>query len=68
MEVVEAQIVTFDIYGHEYRCHVLDILHHTVNYGLRAGEEPEHLWYMMQHLIRSERVSSISRGMQITDS
>jgi len=68
MEVVEAQIGKFHIYGHEYRCHVLYNLLHTANYGLMVSKEPEHLWYMMQHRIRSERVSSSSRRMQKIDS
>ena len=68
MEVVEARIGRFHIYGHEYRCHVLYNLLHSANYGLMVGEEPEHLWYMMQHLIRSGRVSSSSRRTQKIDS
>jgi len=68
MEVVEARIGRIHIYGHEYQCHVLYNLLHTANYGLMVGEEPEHLWYMMQHLIRSGRVSSSSRRMQKIDS
>jgi hypothetical protein len=68
MEVVEARIERFDIYGHEYRCHVLYNVLHTANYGLMVGQEPKHQSYMMQHLIRSERVSSSSCRMQNIDS
>jgi len=68
MEVVEARIGRFHIYGHEYRCHVLYNLLHSTNYGLMVGEEPEHQWYVMQHLISSGRVSSSSRRMQKIDS
>ena len=68
MEVVEARIGRFHIYGHEYQCHVLYNLLHTANYGLMVGEDPGHLWHMMQHLIRSERVSSSFRQMQKIDS
>jgi len=68
MEVVEARIGRFHISGHEYRCHVLYNLLHTANYGLMVGEDPGHLWHMMQHLIRSERVSSSFRQMQKIDS
>jgi len=68
MEVVEARIGRFHLYAHEYRCHVLYNLLHTAYYGLMVGEEPENLWYMMQHLIRSGRVSSTSRRTQKIDS
>jgi len=61
MEVVEVRIGRFHMYGHEYRCHVLYNLLHTANYSLMFSEEPEHLRYMMQHLIRSGRVSSSFR-------
>jgi len=64
MAVVEARNGRFHIYGHEYGCHVLYNLLHSANYSLMVGEEPEHLWYMMQHLIRSGRVSSSSRRTQ----
>jgi len=68
MEVVEAGIGRVHIYGHEYQCHVLYNHLHTANYGLMVGEEPEHRWYMMQHLIQSGRVSSSSRRTLKIDS
>jgi hypothetical protein len=51
MEVVEARIGRFHIYGHEYRCYVLYDLLHSGNNSRMVGEEPEHLWYKMQNLI-----------------
>jgi len=68
MEVVEAPIGRLHIYGHEYRCHVLYNLLHSAMYGLMVGEEREHLWYMMQHLIQFGRVSSSSRRTQKIES
>jgi hypothetical protein len=61
MEVVEARIGRFHLYGHEYSCNVLYKLLHLANYSLIVGEKAEQLWYMMQHLIQSGRVSSSSR-------
>jgi len=43
MEVVEARIGRFHIYGHEYRCHDLYNLLHLAKYGPMLSEEPEHL-------------------------
>jgi len=43
MEVFEARIARFHIYGHECQCDVLYNLLHTANYGLMVGQEPEHL-------------------------
>jgi hypothetical protein len=62
MEVVEAWIGRCHIYGHEYWCPVLCRLLHTANYSLMVHEEPDHLWYMMQHVIRWGSVCSRSRG------
>jgi len=64
MEVVEALISWFRIYDHEYRCHVLYNLLHTANYGLMVGEDPVHLWYMIQQLICSGRTASSSPPTQ----
>jgi len=67
MEVVEARIRRLHVYGHEYRCHVLNNHLHTANHGLMVGEESEHLWYMMQQLIRLGGVSWSSRQSQMID-
>jgi hypothetical protein len=68
IEVVEARIGRFHIYAHQYWCHVLYNILHTTNYNLLVGEDPDNLWYVMQHLMRSGRVSSSSRQTQKIDS
>jgi hypothetical protein len=63
-----ARIGRFHLYGHELSCHVLFNILRTEGYGLMVGEEPEHLWYQISHLIRSGRVSSGPRRTQKIDS
>ncbi|KAF8542333.1 hypothetical protein BDD12DRAFT_729279, partial [Trichophaea hybrida] len=57
-ETIRARIRRFHLYGHEHSCHVLYNLFRTQGYGLIIGEEPEHLWFIILHLIKSGRVSS----------
>jgi hypothetical protein len=67
-EKLVARIGRFHLYGHELGCHVLFNILRTEGYGLTVGEEPEHLWYQISHLIRSGRVSSGPRRTQKIDS
>jgi hypothetical protein len=66
-EKLTARIGRFHLYGHEHSCHVLYNLLRTDGYGLMIGEEPEHLWFILLHLIRSGRVSSGPRRTQKID-
>lgn len=61
---LRARIGRFHLYGHEHSCHILFNLLRTSGYGLMVGEEPEHLWFVLLHLIRSWRVSSGPRRTQ----
>jgi hypothetical protein len=67
-EKLVACIGRFHLYGHELGCHVLFNILRTEGFGLMIGEEPEHLWYQISHLIRSGRVSSGPRRTQKIDS
>jgi len=64
---LQARIGRFHLYGHEHSCHILYNLLRTPGYGLMVGEEPEHLWFVLLHLIRSGRVSSGPRRTQKID-
>lgn len=64
---LQARIGRFHLYGHEHSCHILYNLLRTGGYGLMVGEEPEHLWFVLSHLIRSGRVSSGPRRTQKID-
>jgi len=64
---LRARIGRFHLYGHEHSCHILYNLLRTRGYGLMVGEEPEHLWFVLSHLIRSGRVSSGPRRTQKID-
>ena len=66
-ERLRARIGRFHRYGHEHLCHILFNLLRTPGYGLMVGEEPEHLWFVLLHLIRSGRVSSGPRRTQKID-
>src|SRR5205085_9836064 len=66
-ERLRARIGRFHLYGHEHSCHILFNLLRTPGYGLMVGEEPEHLWFVLLHLIYSGRVSSGPRRTQKID-
>lgn len=62
-----SRINRFHIYGHQYSCHVLYNLLHTVGWGLMNGEEIERLWASLRHLIRAGRVCTGPRKAQRVD-
>lgn len=63
-----ACIGRWHIIGHSYRCSVLFNPIRTEGFGLGVGEECEHLFWMLSHLVRAGRVSSGPRRRQLLDS
>jgi hypothetical protein len=68
LQDVSVRIGRFHLYGHQLRCHILFNLLRTEGFGLMIGEEVEHLWWMISHLIKSGRRSSGPRRTQKIDS
>lgn len=61
------RIGRFHLYAHKFKCHVLKSPLRTIGYGLMVGEEVEHLWYQLRHLVSSGRISTGPRRIQAID-
>jgi hypothetical protein len=64
---IQVRIGRFHLYAHGISCQINYSTLRTEGYGLMVGEEPEQVWYGMNHLVRPGRVSSGPRRSQSID-